>query len=236
MLMFRAAFFVSSPRTQTFAMANPTAAVYKSNFKTRIYVLDPTIYVFNHTTQTLPSDGSVTFAFISCTTGCTEDQINIVSIYPNYTGIPTLQFTAPGNSYELAFLVCKPNITIETREVRTQGSFILDVQPLPEGKPYPRQGNLDFVETSFMLGVSTSYLSADSGPQTSTWYGLGTETQVNFIFSDFQMNAIDLSTTNVTVTLQPLPIQNLTQRYTKIVQAAAKGEFFLIHPHVLAAH
>ncbi|KAJ8580274.1 hypothetical protein M405DRAFT_70997 [Rhizopogon salebrosus TDB-379] len=115
--------------------------VYKSNFKTRIYVLDPTIYVFNHTTQTLPSDGSVTFAFISCTTGCTEDQINIVSIYPNYTGIPTLQFTAPSNSYELAFLVCKPNITIETREVRTQGSFILDVQPLPEGKPYPRFGS-----------------------------------------------------------------------------------------------
>lgn len=207
--------------------------MYKSNFKTRIYVLDPTTYVSNHTTQTLPSDGSVTFAFISCTEGCTGDEINIISIYPDYTGIPTLQFTAPGNFYELAFLVCKPNITIETREVRTQGSYILNVQPLPDGKPYPRQGNLDFIETSFMLGVATSFLSTDSGPQTSAWFGLGSETQVNFIFSDPQMSAIDLSTSDVTVTLQPVPIQNLTRGYTQIVQAAAKGESFILHVHTV---
>ncbi|KAG1752305.1 uncharacterized protein EDB91DRAFT_1101762 [Suillus paluster] len=188
--------------------------VYKSNFVTRIYVLDPTVYVFNHTTQTLPSDGSTTFAIIS---------INIISIYPDLTGIPTLQFTAPNNTYELAFLVCKPNITIETREVRTQGSFILEVQPLPEGKAYPRQGNLDFMQTSLMFGVATSYLSTDSGPATSTWFGLGSETQVNFLFSDAQMNAIDSNNIGGAITLQLSPLENLTQGYTQISQAAAKA-------------
>ncbi|KAG1767558.1 hypothetical protein EDD22DRAFT_875473 [Suillus occidentalis] len=197
--------------------------LYKSNFVTKIQVLDPTTYVFNHTTQTLPSDGSTTFAIVACTEGCTGDQINIISIYPDLTDIPTLKFTAPNNTYDLSFLVCKPNITIETREVRTQGSLILEVQPLPEGKAYRRQGNLDLMQTSFMLGVATSYLSLDSGPQTSAWYGLGSETQVNFIFSPAQMNAIDLSTTGVTTKLQPIPLENLTQGYTQIVQAAAKA-------------
>jgi hypothetical protein len=199
--------------------------VYKSNFVTTIQVLDPSTYVFNHTTQTLPSDGSTTFAIVACTEGCTGDQLNIISIYPDLTDIPTLKFTAPNNTYELSFLVCKPNITIETREVRTQGSLILEVQPLPEGKSYRRQGNLDLMQTSFMLGVATSYLSVDSGPQTSTWYGLGSETQVNFIFSRAQMNAIDQSTIGVTTKLQPIPLENLTQGYTQIVQAAAKGKF-----------
>lgn len=197
--------------------------VYKSNFVTTIQVLDPSTYVFNHTTQTLPSDGSTTFAIVACTEGCTGDQLNIISIYPDLTDIPTLKFTAPNNTYELSFLVCKPNITIETREVRTQGSLILEVQPLPEGKSYRRQGNLDLMQTSFMLGVATSYLSVDSGPQTSTWYGLGSETQVNFIFSRAQMNAIDQSTIGVTTKLQPIPLENLTQGYTQIVQAAAKA-------------
>ncbi|KAG2123484.1 hypothetical protein DEU56DRAFT_49736 [Suillus clintonianus] len=194
--------------------------VYKSKYVTRIYVLDPTIYVKNHTTHTLPSDGSTTFAVIACTEGCTGNQINI---YPDFTDIPTLQFTAPNNTYELAFLVCKPNIVIETREVRTQGSFIFEVQPLPEGKAYPRQGNLDHTQTSFMLSIATSVLSSDSGPQTSAWFGLGSETQVNFLFSDAQMNAIDLSKLGVTITLQPVPLKNLTQGYTQIVQAAAKA-------------
>ncbi|KAG0698077.1 hypothetical protein DFH29DRAFT_121497 [Suillus ampliporus] len=197
--------------------------VYKSNFVTRIYVLDPTAYVHNHTTQTLPSDGSTTFAIVACTEGCTGDQINIISIYPDLTGIPTLKFTAPNNTYELAFLVCKPNITIETREVRTQGSFILEVQPLPEGKVYPRQGNLDFMQTSFMFGVATSSLSTESGPATSTWYGLGSETQVNFLFSDAQMNAIDPNNIGGTITLQPSPLETLTQGYTQIARAAAKA-------------
>ncbi|KAG2136398.1 hypothetical protein DEU56DRAFT_805700 [Suillus clintonianus] len=193
--------------------------VYKSNFVTQISVLDPTTYVFNHTTQTLPSDGSTTFAIVACTEGCA--QLNI-PIYPDLTGIPTLQFTAPNNSYELAFLVCKPNITIETREVRTQGSFILEVQPLPEGKAYQRQGNLDFMQTSSMLGIATSYLSIDSGPLTSVWFGLGSETQVNFLFSPAQMNAIDLNSIGGVI-LQPIPLENLTQGYTQIVQAAAKA-------------
>lgn len=197
--------------------------VYKSKYVTKIQVLDPATYVFNHTTQTLPSDGSTIFAIVACTEGCTGNQINIISIYPDLTDIPTLNFTAPNNTYELSFLVCKPNITIETREVRTQGSFILEVQPLPEGKAYRRQGNLDLMQTTFMLGVATSYLSSDSGPQTSTWYGLGPETQVNFIFSSAQMDAIDLSTTGVTKTIQPVPLENLTQGYTQIVQAAAKA-------------
>lgn len=197
--------------------------VYKSNFVTRIQVLDPATYVFNHTTQTLPSDGSTTFAIVACTEGCTGDQLNIISIYPDLTDIPALKFTAPNNTYELSFLVCKPNITIETREVRTQGSLILEVQPLPEGKAYRRQGNLDLMQTSFMLGVATSHLSVDSGPQTSTWFGLGSETQVKFIFSPAQMKALDLSTKGVTVNIQPIPLENLTQGYTQIVQAAAKA-------------
>src|SRR6267154_6002063 len=119
---------------ETYITTQPTPAVYKFNFVTWIDVLDPTTYVLNHTTQTLLSDGSTTFALVTCT----EDQINIINIYPNFTGVPTLEFTAPNNTYELAFLVCKPNITIETREVHTQGSFILEVQRPPEGRAYPR--------------------------------------------------------------------------------------------------
>ncbi|KAG2339990.1 hypothetical protein BDR05DRAFT_1002919 [Suillus weaverae] len=140
--------------------------MYKSNFVTWIQVLDTTTHVFNHVTQTLPSDGSTTFAIVVCTEGCTGDQINIIFIYPDLTDIPTLKFTAPNNAYELSFLVCKPNITIETREVHTQGSHI-GSPATPWRQSLSKARKLEFHPISFMLGVAMSFLSSDSGPQTS---------------------------------------------------------------------
>lgn len=211
-------------------------AVYNSFFVTSINVHDPTVTVFNYTTGSLPTDGAMIMSVIQCTsTNCTKEAIDIVSLFVNFTDVPSVGFSSIGAAYELGFLVCKPNITIETREIRTQGSMTLGVQPLADGTPpYPRQGNLDWTQTSLLVAYSLSGLTSDSGPASSAWFGLGSGTQADFIFGSDQMNSIPSSVIyeNTTMVLTPLPLDQLAQGYTQMVKASMKRMHVFIVPNL----
>ena len=206
--------------------------MYDSFFVTSINAHDPTITIFNYTTGSLPTDGSMVMSIIQCTsTSCTKEAINIVALFVNLTDIPSMSFSSVGAEYKISFLVCKPNITIETREIRTQGSMTLEVQPLADGAlPYPRQGNLDWTQTSLLVSYSLSQLTVDSGPSSSAWNGLGSGTQVDFIFGSDQMNTIPtgINYENTSMVITPLPSDQLAQGYTQMVQASMKRKHVII--------
>jgi hypothetical protein len=197
-------------------------------------VHDPTITVFNYTTGNLPTDGAMVMSVIQCTsTSCTEEAINIVSLFIDFTDVPSMVFSSIGADYEIGFLVCKPNITIETREVRTQGSMTLEVQALADGaSPYPSQGNLDWTQTSLLVAYSLSGLTTDSGPASSAWNGLGSGTQADFIFGSDQMNSIPtgVSSEGTTMIIKPFSTDQLAQGYTDMVKASMKRKHVLIVP------
>ena len=209
-------------------------AVYDSNFVTSIRVHDPTVTIFNYTTGGLPTDGAMVMSVIQCTsTSCTHQAINIISLFVDFTNVPSMRFSTIGADYELGFLVCKPNITIETREIRTQGSMTLQVQPLAEGaSSYPRQGNLDWTQTSLLVSYSLSGLSTDSGPESSAWFGLGSETQVDFLFGSDQMDSVPNGSNvvyeNTTMTIKPFSTDQLAQGYTQLVKASMKRKYYLV--------
>ena len=215
-------------------------AVYNSFFVTSINVHNPTVTVFNYTTGNLPTDGATVISVIQCTSSsCTEEAINIISLFVDFTDVPSMGFSSIGADYELGFLVCKPNITIETREIRTRGSMTLEVQPLADGAPpYPRQGNLDWTQTSLLVAYSLSALTTEAGPESSAYHGLGSETQVDFIFGSALMDTIPTSDEeydNTSIVLKPLSPDQLAQGYTEMVKAAMKRKHVLIilplHPH-----
>ena len=214
-------------------------AAYDSFFVTSINVHDPTVTVLNYTTGNLPTDGAMVMSVIQCTSpSCTEKAIDIIALFVDFTDVPSMRFSTIGADYELGFLVCKPNITIETREVRTQGSMTLQVQALAEGaSPYPRQGNLDWTQTSLLVSYSLSALSTDSGPESSAWSGLGSQTQAHFVFGADQLNSIPSSNPvyeNTTTVLTPLSTDQLTQGYTQLVKASMKRKYILFPRPLLA--
>jgi len=171
---------------------------------------------------------------IQCTSpSCTEEAINFISLFVDFTDVPSMGFSSIGADYELGFLVCKPNITIETREIRTGGSMTLEVQPLADGAPpYSRQGNLDWTQTSLLVAYSLSALTNDSGPASSARPGLGSETQANFVFGRDQLNTVPTSVNydNTSMVLKPLSPSQLAQGYTQMVKAAMKRRHVLVIP------
>ncbi|KAI9568168.1 hypothetical protein HD554DRAFT_2172561 [Boletus coccyginus] len=200
--------------------------VYNSFFVTSINVHDPTVTVLNYTTGNLPTDGATVISVIQCaSSSCTEEVINFIPLFVDFTDVPSMGFSSIGADYELGFLVCKPNITIETREIRTGGSVTLEVQPVTDDTPpYPRQGNLDWTQTSLLVAYSLSALTTESGPESSAYRGLGSETQADFIFGRDQLDTIPTSAEydNTSMVLKPLSPDLLAQGYTEIVKAAMK--------------
>lgn len=109
----------------------------------------------------------------------------------------------------------------------------LEVQPLADGvSPYRRQGNLDWTQTSLLVAFSLSALTTDSGPASSAWSGLGSETQADFIFGSNQMNSIPSGVIyeNTTMVLQPLSPDQLAQGYTQMVKATMKRKHVITVP------
>ena len=150
--------------------------------------------VFNHTTLNPPTDGSTVFLAGQCVSGCMIDP-TYNTVWLNFTGIPTLTIQLPPaitftgyQSWHLAFLVCKPNAIIETREVRAEGGAQLTVQPLSEGKQLTSQGNLFPLDATTMLSFALSSIT-DIGPLNfSSMSSLGSKPQQNFLFGSQQVN------------------------------------------------
>ncbi|CAE7094541.1 unnamed protein product [Rhizoctonia solani] len=138
----------------------------------------------------------------------------------NMTGIPTQDYqgvrtvgnvTEPQTT-EFSILMCDPRLTIETREVRLDGSGKITVM---ENRGLSRQGNLHLAQTRILLGKSLAKFGSDSGPDTM-FSGVGKSAQIKMFFG-----AVENST--LTPVLEPLPIDEITHGYMVAQQAAMRS-------------
>jgi len=196
--------------------------------------------VFNHTTLGPPTDGSTVFLAGQCMSGCPTFEYN--AVWLNFTGIPTLTIQLPISiitesntimEYQLwrvAFLVCKPNAIIETREVRAEGGAQLIVQPLREGKQFTSQGNISPLDATTMLSFALSSIT-NIGPQnSSSMSSLGSNLQQDFLFGSQQVNAwpdffVANASNTMIVNASFLPTTNLSEGFAQLLQSASKGAF-----------
>jgi len=191
-------------------------------------------FVFNHSTLNPPTDGSTVFLAGQCMSGCPTYEYN--DVWLNFTEIPTITIQLPFATimeyqlWRVAFLVCKPNAIIETREVRAEGGAQLIVQPLREGKQLTSQGNISPLDATTMLSFALSSITNTGPPNSSSMSGLGSNLQQDFLFGSQQVNAWpDFVAANasdtVVVNASFLPITNLSEGFAQILQSASKGSF-----------
>ncbi|KAG8777749.1 hypothetical protein FRC12_000230 [Ceratobasidium sp. 428] len=177
--------------------------------------------LFNLTNNDPPSQGMTAWLVAQCTSCNTgsggEDPSKI-----DLTGIPTQKFTStksPGSvnpvdmSLDVGVLVCDPRASVETREVRMDGSGGINV--IEDGRTFVRQGNLQITQTRLLLAKALQAYTSSSGPTTG-FNGVGKAAQVRLLFGP---------TGNATETtiLKPLPVDQLTQNYNLAIQAAMRA-------------
>jgi hypothetical protein len=132
----------------------------------------------------------------------------------------------------MAILVCIPNITIETREVRNDGYGVFSVQPLPAGGQLTRQGNLNLIQTTALFSIATMSLTQSAGQLSETqieYTSLGSQVQGDVLFGKGLIESLpgyDV-TDGTMVTIFPAPIEDITQGYTQILRSSAKCTFIV---------
>ncbi|KAF9236448.1 hypothetical protein BU15DRAFT_77029 [Melanogaster broomeanus] len=193
-------------------------------------IKSPISDVRNHTTQALATDGSTVFLLGQCLSGCTPP--TPVNFMLDLTGLPTFSIEVSDQTWSMAILVCVPNVTIETREVRNEGLGLLDVQPRPMTRRFARQGNLHPIQTTSLLSIATLKVSLmqGAGSMLSTadrgqYWPLGSQVLGAVLYGKQQWEGLPgisaPNGTNVTITLAPL--EDITKGYTQIIQSAAKS-------------
>ncbi|KAF9236441.1 hypothetical protein BU15DRAFT_77022 [Melanogaster broomeanus] len=201
---------------------------YLSTFGSTAFasVQSPLSGVRNHTTQTPPTDGSTVFFLGQCLSGCSLPMS--VNFTLDLTDLPTFTIEMSNQTWSMATLVCMPNITIETREVRNEGHGLLEVQPRPATGQLAQQGNLHPVQTTFLFSIATSSLTLSGGPMTvnrSDYLALGSQVQAEVLYGKQQWEGLPglgaPEGTNVTIT--PAPLEGIVKGYTHIIQSAAKS-------------
>ena len=98
------------------------------------------------------------------------------------SSIPTLKLPT-GNV--LAFLMCEPHASIQTRQVRATGNGNLTL-----GKPQRSQGNIEFYQANYFLSYILSNFSSNSGP-TSSLFQVGTDMMAKLIFGTIYIDSPD---------------------------------------------
>ena len=197
-------------------------------------IQDPTYVVTNHTTQAPPVDGSTVFLLGQCQfgSGCSPGTpVDITLDMTNLNTTFTITFT--DQTWTMAILVCLPNITIETREVRNNGFGLFSVQPLPAGRQLTRQGNLNPIQTTALFSIATMSVTTKAGPLSGNFIeysSLGSQVQGDVLYGKAQFDNLPglNSPEGTLVTISLAPIENITQGYTQILQSAAKCVF--LHP------
>ncbi|KAJ8592173.1 hypothetical protein M405DRAFT_813168 [Rhizopogon salebrosus TDB-379] len=196
-----------------------------------IGVVDPYYAVFNHSTQAPPTDGSTVFTISQCVTGC--DNLTLFDpVVLNLTNIPT--FTLDKNATELeqaetwnvAFLACRPNAVIQTREVISNGTGFLEVLPVQNGKHYSPQGNLHPTQSPAMLSFALSGISLYAGPTNLSISSAGsfTTVQADFLFGQEQVDALPpVGYTGPPMSVTILPTDILTPKFATLLQSASKS-------------
>ncbi|CAE6514824.1 unnamed protein product [Rhizoctonia solani] len=138
----------------------------------------------------------------------------------NMTGIPTQEYqgvrivgnvTVPETA-EFSILMCDPRLSVETREVRLDGSGKIAVM---ESSGLTRQGNLHLAQTRLLVGKALEKLGSDSGPDTM-FSGVGRATQIQMFFGSAENSTL-------TPVLTPQSIDRLTHGYMVAQQAAMRS-------------
>ena len=195
-------------------------------------LVSPSTDVLNHTTKAPPTDGSSTWLLAQCISGCPIFDTDTSAIYLNFTDIPTTSLSSTDQTWDLAFLTCKPNSVIETREIRNEGQGVLTTITPSSDQQLTSQGNLHPVQTPSLLSIVLSSMSANGGPLSQLSGTLGTQVQTDFLFGQEQSNEA-ASNTNQITNLTMLPLSNLTTTYTQMLQSASKGVFLTSVAHTL---
>ena len=125
----------------------------------------------------------------------------------DYSSIPTVTLSA---EVVLAFLLCSPHVSIETRQVRAFGNGNLTL-----GKPQQSQGNIDFYQANYLLSNILLNFPSGSGPTTNPVYQVGTDMMQKFIFGDQQYS-------HLVRDFHPAPITNITAMYKQVIQSGMK--------------
>ena len=126
----------------------------------------------------------------------------------NLSSIPNLQFP---NGNVLAFLLCSPNASIQTRQVWATGNGNLTL-----GQPRRSPGNIDSYQANYILSGILSAFQNNSGPNTLERVGLGdvgTDMMATLIFGD-NFKAF--------LNSPPAPLTNITAAYTRVIRSAMK--------------
>ena len=167
------------------------------------------LYNTSSTEFTVPVDGSVLFAIDQL--GYPPSKVlgrNTLSV--DLSSIPTLKFpTVNGGENVLAFLLCSPNVSIQTRQVSATGNGNLTL-----GKHQPTQGNIDFVQANYLLSYILQALPTASGPTTAPGQ-VGTDMMVWLIFHADQV-------TDLYDDMPPAPLTKITAVYKQLIQSAMK--------------
>ena len=144
---------------------------------------------------TVPVDGSILFVY----------NVSIQSAV-DYSSIPTVKFPTSGTV--LAFLLCSPHVSIQTRQVRAFGNGNLTL-----GKLQQSQGNIDFYQANYLLSYLLVDFPSGSGPTSYPGEQVGTDMMQRFIFGH-----------QYEVGHQPVPTgnTNITAMYKQVIQSAMK--------------
>lgn len=191
--------------------------------------------IYNTADGREPLDGVSLWRGIGCT-GCTPSSQD-PSL--DQSAIPTLNVTlrsiSPVNNstveYLMSFLVCTPNATVQTREVRNDGHGGLTIMDFAQATP---QRNLDPVQVNAMLSQSLSKLYTDGGPGPSLQ--LGSQGQIYMVFGrDLATESLKLdplSTNSATnsntsnsapLIWKPAPIANISDNYAHFLVSSSRS-------------
>ena len=143
---------------------------------------------------TVPVDGSILFVY----------NVSIPALV-DYSSIPTVTLLT---QVVLAFLLCSPHVSIQTRQVRAFGNGNLTL-----GKPQQSQGNIDFYQANYLLSYLLLDFPSGSGPTSYPGEQVGTDMMQRFIFGH-----------QYEVGHQPVPTgnTNITAMYKQVIQSAMK--------------
>ena len=152
-------------------------------------------------------DGSVFFVI---------DQLNFphsltnsfITSSADLSSIPTVKLPTGD---VLAFLLCEPHVSIQTRQIRATGNGNLTL-----GKPQRSQGNIDFYQANYLLSYILQRLPTDSGP-TNSLGQVGTDMMAQFIFGNSSVGNIIFPSN-----IPPAPLTNITAVYKQMIQSAMK--------------
>ncbi|KAG2139731.1 hypothetical protein DEU56DRAFT_302258 [Suillus clintonianus] len=187
----------------------------------------PFYVLYNHSTQGPPTDGSSVFIASQCSTGCIPAPLVL-----NLTDIPTVILdvnattSAQAQTWQFAFLACRPNAVIQTREVVSNGTGFLEVLPVPQGKEYISQGNLHPAQTPIMLSIALGEISY-AGPANQSTFSLGSDSTVqsNFLFGKEQIDnlppPVGYDGPPIVVTI--LPTDTLARTFAGMLQSVSKS-------------